>query len=856
MINHNWKQRLESLYQNIDDAFAAGHTGSELVRQMSDGVDQLLIEMWHSLAPQAKLIVDLIAVGGYGRGELAPRSDWDVCLLMPEVYGEDIKQESEAFIRALWDTGAKVGASTRTVKQMLEGMREDLNTATATLESRLLTGPGNEYAVYETKVRHYFKKRRKHFVENKLEEMSRRHNRTGNTAFLMEPDIKENRGGLRDIHGVFWLAMAWYGEREISDLQKVGAISAKECDHLLTAQDFLWRCRTFMHLQGKRGSDRLSFEMQAMLADAMGYTMLEGRPSVEVFMKEFFRHSGRISRVTSLLMMHFNEQLQPNLFSINRSIGDAFSIQANMVSVQHADVFKQQPLRLLEIFHVAQQGQRRLSSTALRQVRTDVLLIDDDFRANSAARDLLLAILRHPRNVATVLREMNDTGVLGRVIPAFRDVVGLGQFNRYHAYTVDEHTLRAIAEARNFFHQERSLKLPLANEIALQLRHPELLYIALLFHDIAKGKQGDHSKVGSKMATEYCKELGLNEEQGSLVSWLVREHLTMAITSQRFDLSDADIIQQFADRVSDQEQLNYLFLLTVADITAVGPSVWNAWKGDLLVTLYEATSSTLLHGSLTGDGLNERVRIRTESTLKHFYNEDQSNLREGLKLLPSRALMHFSHDELLLLAQTVQQAGKTSRVNFLFEASLTMFAIVAEERCGLFARLAEFLSSGYLNVLRAQAFVLGEEGQVLDVFYVRGSKGVVLVEDDMIRLQTRISTFLTQPNYSGSVQRHRYKHHMLMEQVKPRVRLLSKASSKQTVFEVAAADRPGLLAQLANTISKENMLIRGASATTFGERAVDVFFVNTEQGELLGEEIQHKLRLALLETATIPSTDS
>ncbi len=844
------KTQVTALHERITIAFEQQATGATLVEQMTQGVDALIVEAWQNLAPNAALRADLVAVGGYGRGDLAPRSDWDVSILLPKGDHADLDNEIALFLRSLWDAGGKVGASTRNLKQTIEHMQEDVNTATAALESRLLAGNGEQFRLYEKKIRRYFQRRRKSFIEEKLEEMHTRHKKNGDTAFLMEPDIKENRGGLRDIHSVFWIARAWYDEQSIAGLQRRGAISERECSHLLTAQDFLWRCRTFMHLQSRRGSDRLSFEMQAMLADAMGYDANNNRPMVELFMKDFFRHSGRIARVSHLLMMHFQEQLQPKVFSIIWPLDNGFSLHAQRVSIQHERVFKERPLRLLEIFHEAQQDRRRLSSTALRQVRADVMLIDNDFRAKPEAKNIFLAILRHPRNVATVLREMNDTGVLGRFVPLFRHTVGLGQFNRYHAYTVDEHTLRAIAEARLFFHRGQPLKLLMAGDVAGQIKRPELLYLALLFHDIAKGKEGDHSLVGAPLAYDYCLSLGLHQEQASFVAWLVEMHLVMAITSQRFDLSEPDVIQSFAQKVSDKERLNYLFLLTVADITAVGPTVWNDWKGGLLMTLYRETAHYLLRGNDLTYGISERANGRIAQTLELASKGEQASLQTCLQQLPHRALMHYLPEELLLLSRTLAAAGNHQYVHAHFDQKIAIFAIVANERQGLFASLAEVLSSGCLDVLRAQAFALPNK-RVLDVFYVRSGEGVALMDDDLLRLKKRINSMIEQPCFSGSVRRCHYKHHVLMEQVIPNVRLLPQASTQQTVFEVTAADRPGLLAKLAGIISAAKMVIRGASVSTFGEKAVDVFFVTTVEGGLLDEPFKQQLRQDLLKEATI-----
>ncbi|MDQ6976185.1 MAG: ACT domain-containing protein, partial [Mariprofundaceae bacterium] len=375
-----------------------------------------------------------------------------------------------------------------------------------------------------------------------------------------------------------------------------------------------------------------------------------------------------------------------------------------------------------------------------------------------------------------------------------------------------------------------------------------------LFHDIAKGKEGDHSLVGAPLAYNYCLALGLHEEQAKFVGWLVKMHLVMAITSQRFDLSDPDVIQGFAEKISDKERLNYLFLLTVADITAVGPTVWNDWKGGLLMTLYRETAHYLLRGNDLTHGISQRAKGRITQTLELAPKDEQLHLQTYLQQLPQRALMHYLPKELLVLSRTLAEAGGNQYVHAYFDQEIAVFSIVANERQGLFSSLAEVLSSGCLDVLRAQAFALKGK-RVLDVFYVRSGEGVALMDDDLLRLKKRIGNIITQPCFSGSLRPCHYKHHVLMEQVLPHVRVLPQASTWQTVFEVTAADRPGLLAKLAGIISAANMIIRGASVSTFGEKAVDVFFVTTMDGALLDDSSQQDLCKGLLKEAII-STDA
>ncbi|MDX8406693.1 MAG: [protein-PII] uridylyltransferase, partial [Mariprofundus sp.] len=459
------RQALDDLYSGVATALDAGESGSVLSRLMCQGVDEFLVALWQRKAPTAAACIDLIAVGGYGRGELSPHSDWDLWFIVPDSCSPQVETEMQAFLLSLWDMGAKIGHAVRSVKETLEHVQEDWSSATAALESRRLCGSGELYAQLQTGLDLFFKKQRKAFVKAKLAELEGRHQRTGGTAFWMEPDIKEGKGGLRDVQASFWMGKVWYGCDNMAGLVDRHGISQRELEQLLAAQDFLWRCRAALHLDVKRGSDRLGFEQQVTLAERMGYQSVGHRPAVDTFMKDYFRHVGRVARVTGLLVMHFQEQLHPQRFTFKRDIGDGFTQEGTLVGISDADVFKEEPLRLLRVFYVAQQGQRRLSSQALRQIRADVLLIDDAFRDHPEAQRTFMKILRGNRNVHWALKEMNDTGVLGRFIPAFRDVVGLGQFNRYHAYTVDEHTIRAVGEARNFWHAERQLRLPLAHEV-------------------------------------------------------------------------------------------------------------------------------------------------------------------------------------------------------------------------------------------------------------------------------------------------------------------------------------------------------------------------------------------------------
>ncbi len=847
------KKELKQLNEEVSSAFDVGVSGTELTRLMCEGVDHLLINLWQEKASNAAGCVDLVLIGGNGRGELAPKSDWDIWFLTDGNCSEAIEEEIQVFLLALWDTGAKIGHAVRSVKECLDHVKEDWVSATAASETRLLTGSGLLFNELQQGLDLFFKKQRKAFVKAKLDEVKERHSRTGGTAFWMEPDIKEGKGGLRDVQALFWMAKVWYGCENIAELVERGAISTAERDHLLSAQDFLWRCRTGLHLMMRRPSDRLGFEQQAMLAEKMGYQAVSHRPAVDAFMKEYFRHVGRIARVSSLLYMHFQEQLNPKLFSIERSVGHDFTLEGKRLSIAHAGIFRDEPLQILRIFREAQKGKRRLSSQALRQIREDVLLINDEIRDDPVAQRIFLKILRSKRNVHWVLRQMHDTGVLGRFIPEFRDVVGLGQFNQYHAFTVDEHTIRAVGEARNFFHQGGSVRLPLAHEVCHKINRPELLYIALIFHDIAKGLPGDHSEIGAKMARKFCMRMRLDLDAVELVVWLVKEHLLMAVKSQRFDLSDPEVIRAFAERVGNQSRLDYLLLLTVADITAVGPNVWNDWKGSLLSELYRSTKHYFLSDETMGETADRLYQTRVRSVLNSAQGSDEASMMQAIEKMSRQCVMHFPPRQLIDIVPLLANSdGDTVKYWVDNDRSETLFYIVARPRSGLFAALAASLTSGHASILAAQAYMLND-GRVLDVFHLQGSGGAPFnVQADLTRLEEKVHEVLAAEQMPELMFDEQFKTSLLMRNVPVRVRELPKATFRETAIEISTADQPRLLARLADAIAREGYSLHGASVSTFGERAVDVFFIATPDSRPLSDDQIGDLCEKLSKAATLP----
>jgi len=850
----NAVNRLKALHGEIADMFQRQASGSAMVRHLCKGVDEIVQNLWQACSGPASQEVDLLAVGGYGRGELCPYSDWDLWFLLPSQADAGVEEDIVRFMYVLWDLGVEVGHAVRTIDETLKHIRQDWDSATSVIEARLLCGNGNAFAIFKNKLKKKAGKRdRKRFIRAKLEEFEQRRLRM-DTAFLMEPDIKVGKGGLRDIQAIFWMGLAWYDAPSIHSLLALNVISNNEYQQLLRARDFLWRCRVGLHLENNNANNRLTFESQSRLAEVMGFKDRGHRPAVEGFMKRYFMHVGHVADLSDMFVMHFKEQLNPRRFSRRKDIGDGFYLEGKKwVGVQDDSVFSGDPLRLLRIFHVAQQGHRRLDSDALRTIRKNTHLIDAAFNRKPEVSQLFLSILRGQRNIAWALKEMNNTGVLARLIPAFGRIVAQGQYDRYHAYTVDEHSIRAVAVSRKFcLGRTDKDRFPLACELMPQIRRPELLYLALLFHDLAKGKGRDHSRDGETLARRFCRRLGLNKDDTELVAWLVRNHLFMAITAQSSDLGEDSVIETFAGRVEDVERLKYLYLLTVADIYAVGPNIWNDWKGSLLRELYYVSEQVLLTGPVAGKHIQVRIRARIESVLNAAEDQERTQLSRLLKALPLRALIHFPPLQLLAIGRLMIRGKDKPAVDVNIDTirSETEVLVLANNHEGLFAELTTVIARGHVNIVAAKAFDLGS-GRVLDVFHVQNARGRPLSEEyDQQRLLKRINAVLmgTPPELRVPL----LKPHVLMKRVPVSVHALPSASSRQTAIEIVAADRPGLLAQLAVTIAEQGIKVRGASISTFGEKVADVFFLTDSEDKPLSDEMTGHLCERLKKVAVLP----
>ena len=837
------RARLAALQAGMRGLFASTLSGRALAVRHAAEVDGLLHGLWRRHAPHARARADLVAVGGYGRGELAPFSDWDLWIVWHGRAGKEDEEEVARFVQALWDLGAKIGHRIGDARELARAFSDDLHAATAAMEARLVAGDGAGHRALAERVRAWLARHRKDFALAKIREFEAR--REKQAASPMEPNVKEAPGGLRDAQAVFWIARALAGEGDLFRMVARGLLFAREFDELREAESFLWRVRIGLHWLAGRAQEVLSFEAQHELARRMGFADGE-RPGVEAFMRAYFRRSGRIARITGLFVADARARLVPRR-ARSRPLEDGFARRGDELVPAHPFVFREEPARLVLGFGLASEHGLAPSSALLRRAREDVHLIDDEVRADARARAAFLGILRRVRGVGATLRAMHTTGVLGRFIPEFRPAVGLGQFNRYHAWPVDEHTLRAVGEAERLLRAE--VRVPHVEEASALVARPDVLLLAVLFHDLGKAERGDHSDAGARLVRACAERLGLHEDSAALAEWLVARHLLMSETAQRMDITDPEVVRRFADEVGDEGRLAYLYLLTIADIRAVSPRTWTPWRATLLAELYDSTRAHLASGA--GRGLAERLalRRRTAVALSGLAAAEADGLLglfapEAVVRIPPRRLARA----LAFLART---DGEGACLWHDAEYEETVACVAARDRPGLFADLATALANAGLSIADAQAESL-QDGRALDLFVLTRPRGAPPGPQDFERIQARLLEALRR---SPKPRRTRLRADILMRRVPVRVRKRPEAASRAFAVEVSAPDRPGLLAALARAIHAEGWGIRSAKVSTLGERAVDVFFLEPPAGTS-PEEAWPRLAEALVAAARLPEEEA
>ncbi|MCW5730591.1 MAG: [protein-PII] uridylyltransferase [Alphaproteobacteria bacterium] len=861
------KQALAEGREVIRRRFEAGATGAQTVQAQCFLVDQL-VRVIHDLAtekvfpsavPTGGERLSIVAVGGYGRGELAPWSDIDLLFLLPYKQTAWGEQVVEFILYLLWDLGLKVGHSTRSVDECIRLARGDLTIRTAILEARYVWGDQKLYRELRQRfLKEVVARTGAEFIDAKLAERDQRHQRMGDSRYVVEPNIKDGKGGLRDLHTLFWIAKYLYRTDDIATLVDKGVFAAEEYRRFENAQNFLWKLRCHLHYLAGRPEERLTFDVQRELAVRMGYTDHAGTRGVERFMKHYYLVAKDVGDLTRIFCAALEDQhrRRPRLellrIGLKRRVVDGvFVADGERLSIADDEVFEKAPVNMLRLFHLAQERGLDVHPNALRLIRQNLRLIDRKLRADPEANRLFMEMLTSPRDPETTLRRLNEAGVFGRFVPDFGRVVAQTQHDMYHVYTVDEHTIRAIGLLSKI---ERGLLKedhPLSHEIVHKVLSRRVLYLAVLLHDIAKGRGGDHSVLGAEVAVKLGPRLGLDAAETETVAWLVRHHLAMSATAFKRDLSDPKTIEDFVRLVQSPERLRLLLVLTVADIRAVGPNVWNGWKGQLLRDLYYHAEEALSGGHITA-GRERRVEAAKQALAAALADWPPAEIEAHLRRHYDSYWLAESVETHARQARMVREADRAGQTLTLQTRSdrfraVTELTLYTADHPGLFARVAGAIALIGGNIVDAKIFTTSD-GMALDTFFIQDAQGNAFDQPSRLaRLSSAIEQTLSgamKPHLMLAGQQSAIPTRTRVFTVQPVVLIDNNASATHTVIEVNGRDRPGLLHDLTYALFNLSLSIGSAHVATYGERAVDVFYVK----DMFGLKVTQKARLAQIRT--------
>lgn len=833
-----------------ESATAQAFLVDQLVRVIHDHV---VADVYPSGNRSSGERLTIMAVGGYGRGEMAPHSDVDIAFLTPLRQTPWCEQVIEAMLYFLWDLGLKVGHSSRSLDEMVRMARGDLTIRTAQLEGRYVWGDQALFDEAQARFRaEVVAGTERDFITEKLAERNERHKRLGDSRYVVEPNVKEGKGGLRDLHTLYWIGKYLHKVRDPSELVTVGLLTPAEYRKFRRAEEFFWAVRCHLHTITRRAEDRLTFDLQREVAARMQFADRPGKSAVERFMQFFFLQAKTVGHLTGLFLAQLEEQSgkkQPRGllagFRARRRMVGGYPVFGGRINVPANDWFSNDPVRLLEIFALADSHGFELHPEAMRLAVRDARLVDG-LRGDRRANALFLDLLTSRKDPETALRWLNEAGVFGRFVPDFGRVNAQMQFDMYHHYTVDEHTIRAIGLLARIERGEMKADHPLATALIHKIVNRRALYVAVLLHDIAKGRRGDHSVLGAEVALKLCPRFGLDEKETELVSWLVRNHLIMSATAFKRDLADWKTITDFVGQVQSIERLRLLALLTIVDIRAVGPGVWNSWKRQLIHELYEAAEERLRLGHVQ-HGRAERIAAKRQLVAERL------GQRAGLVETVGRQLgdaYWIAEPEDIIAMNLIQldaAAGKALDVHTEYYAArgATLVTVIAADHPGLFYRIAGGIHLAGGNIIDARIHT-AKNGMAVDNFLVQDPLGRPFSEEaQLARIRTMIGDAL-----GGRIKlvpqlaaRPLARPRADAFEVAPRVEFDNQASNRFTVIEVNARDRPALLNRLARALFEAKLIVHSAHIATYGERAADTFYVT----DLLGEKVENAARLKQVE---------
>ncbi|MSP67070.1 MAG: [protein-PII] uridylyltransferase [Alphaproteobacteria bacterium] len=842
--------------------FEASNRGEEAVAANAHLIDQILRVAYDFAAGTAFPIavptqaehLALVATGGFGRGELAPQSDIDLLFLLPYKITARGEQVVEFLLYLLWDLGLKVGHATRTVEECIRRAKADLTIKTALLEARYIWGAQFLY----DELRQRFQRDilgvgAAGFVRAKLAERNARHERTGGSRYVLEPNIKEGKGGLRDLHTLFWIAKFLYRVDTVAELVERKVLTVEEHATFAKAERFLWTVRCHLHYLTGRPDERLTFDVQPELARRMGYMDRTASRGVERFMKHYFLVAKDVGDLTRIFCATLEDEQRSNprfrlpKLGLRQREAAGFRVEGQRLQAKGEDAFATDPVQLIRLFHVAQERELDIHPATLRLIRQNLKRIDSSLRGNPVANRLFLEILTSQKDPEVALRRMNEAGVLGRFVPDFGRVVAQMQHDMYHVYTVDEHSIFAIGMLHRMETGDLATELPLATQLIKQVLSRRALYLATFLHDIAKGRGGDHSELGAEIVLKLGPRLGLSEEETETATWLVRYHLLMSATAFKRDVNDPTTIADFAARVQSLERLRLLLVLTAADIRAVGPNVWNGWKGQLLRTLHVAAEE-VISGGHSAEGRAARIKAAQAAFRAALPEWSAADLDAHVARLPATYWLTVATPRQVRHARQVREGDRAksplsldSRVDA--RNVCTEVTLYTPDHVGLFSQMAGAIALAGANILDAQIFTTND-GMALDTFRIQGTDGSAFDRPGRLaKLAATVEQTLSgrlRPGKSLAGRSTLPTRAAAVFAVAPRVLIDNQASQTHTVIEVNGRDRPGLLHDVTRALSDLSLSIATAHVSTYGERAVDVFYVK----DVFGMKITHEGKLA------------
>jgi [protein-PII] uridylyltransferase len=819
-----------------------GGSSAVLARNLSWLTDQILLHAWRSLGSDQGITdaIDLIAAGGYGRAELNLESDIDLLILVGQADGAEdpmVTDFAERFIRFCWDIGIKVGHSLRSEKECVAIARSDISVITNLMETRLLSGNRQRFESLQEKLRSRRVWPVNRFFREKREEQASRHRQFGDTAYNLEPNIKQSKGGLRDLHMISWVANRYFGTSDLAELVEHGFLTDTEYRALIRHRDFLWRLRNGLHYLSGRCEDRLLFDYQQRLAEQLGYQGGENHLAVERMMRDYYRTAKEMQLLNELLLQHFEEAILRSGKRRARPINERFQSVGSVIESVHDGVFRDQPRAMLEIFLLLlkRKGLTGIRASTVRQIRANLDLINGSFRRNPEHRAVFLEMFRHQAGLSQVLRRMSAYGVLGRFFPDFGNIVGQMQHDLFHVYTVDAHSMFVVGNLQRLAEEDHRQEFPHLTNLLSQQNGRERLYLAALCHDLGKGSGRDHSEAGEEIALRLCNNLGMSEYDAGFVGWLVRHHLVMSWTAQKEDITDPRVIDRFAETVGDQEHLDNLYLLTFADIRGTSPKVWSEWKGRLLYNLYMATSRRLRTGLSGAQAVAERIEARKKAIRKLVSRRvgkdsldrlwaqlgEEYFLRNG----PGSSAWHA---EVITAASAIDLPLVTGRPRK--DLGALQILVLAPESEELLPRLTGGLDRLHLNILDARIHPI-RSGLSLLVFVASDPENASGNRKWLIETMNELRDNLLKPIDGYRPARRILPRVLKQFSVEARISFHNDTAREHTVMEVVANDRPGLLYNVALALHECKVKLISAKVSTVGELAEDTFFIADRDGK-------------------------